>query len=66
MTHDELADALAANMAELRAKIEALPDDSFRRKLLRLDSIAHGALTQLQEEALNQGLVQFSSGGDKP
>lgn len=64
MTTDELADALAANMGELREKIGALEDNTFKRKLARLDRIAHGALAQIQEEVLNQGLIQPYSGGD--
>lgn len=64
MTTDELADALAANMTELRSKIGELADGSFKRKLARLDRVAHGALVQIQEEVLNQGMIQPFSGGD--
>lgn len=64
MTNDQLADYMAAGMTELREKIEALPEGSFKRKLTRLDRIAHGALTQIQEEVLNGGMIQPFSGGD--
>lgn len=64
MTNDELANYLATGMAELRAKIDAEPEGFFKRKLLRLDRIAHGALLQIQEEVKDVGMIQPFSGGD--
>jgi len=67
MTNDELADAFHANITELHEKIAALPDGSRKRRFNRLANVAHGALEQLQEEALNADMIQpFSGGGDKP
>lgn len=67
MSNDDLANAFAANLAELHAKIEALADGSFKRKLGRLARVAHGALEQIQEEAINGDLIQpFSGGEEKP
>lgn len=64
MTDDELADALAANMAELHDKIEALADGPVKRRATRLARIAHAALDDLKELAGDEGVIQPFSGGD--
>ena len=64
MDDDELANAFAANLAQLHAKIAALGAGSLKRRLDRLAKVAHGALEQLQEEAMNAGMIQPYSGGD--
>lgn len=67
MTTDELADALAANMAEVHEKIGELPDGQVKRKADRLARIAHGALNGLKELAAEDGHIQpFSGGEPKP
>ena len=64
MSNDELANAFAANLAELHAKVGALEEGSLKRKLNRLARVAHGALEQLQEEVLNADMILPASGGD--
>lgn len=64
MTDDELADAFAANITELHAKIDALPEGQKKRRFNRLARVAHGALEQIREEALDDGMIQPLSGGD--
>lgn len=64
MTNDELANAFAANLTELHVKIAELPEGSRKRRFNRLARVAHGALEQLQEEAIDSDMIQPFSGGD--
>lgn len=63
MTDDELANAFAANLAELHAKIGALEDGSRKTRLARNADIAHRALENIQEVALDGGMIAPMSGG---
>lgn len=64
MTNDELADAFAANLAELHEKIAALPDGGLKIRSEELADVAHRALERLKKRAVDGGQVQPFSGGD--
>lgn len=64
MTNQELVDAFAANISELHAKIEALPEGATKRRAGRLASILHRAAEELAELASDDGMIQPFSGGD--
>lgn len=65
MTADELAAAFRADFAELHAQVDALPDGQLKRRLNRLARVAHGAMEQLEEEALGGAVIE-SGGEEKP
>lgn len=67
MTDEELAAAFGINIAELHAKIEALPDGATKRRAKRLASILHRAAEELAELAADDGMIRpFSGGEPKP
>lgn len=66
MTRDELADAFAANFAELHSQIDALEDGPDKIVLGHLADAAHGLMDRLRQRAKDSEMIEpFSGGGDK-
>ncbi len=67
MTDEDLAQRFGIDIAELHAKIEALPDGETKRRARRLASILHRAAEELADLAAGGGMIQpFSGGEEKP
>lgn len=64
MTDDELANYFRAGFTELEARIDARPASNTRRRARRLVSIAHRAMDELKDLAVDDGAISTLSGGD--
>lgn len=64
MTDQELADRFGIDIAELHAKVEALPDGQTKRRAKRLASILHRAAEEIADIGSGNGMIQPFSGGD--
>ena len=64
MTHDELADYFKVGFDELHAKVDAMEDGPFKRKLERRVDAFHAAADWVRNQCADEGLIQPFSGGD--
>lgn len=65
LSRDELADAGAAFITEVEARIAALPVGSLKRSANRHADRAHYHLQQIKLLASDDGMISPMSGGDK-
>lgn len=64
MSNDDLAEAFGKLLAELHAKVDALPEGQIKTKGQHKVALAHEALERVREHFAMDGQVQPLSGGD--